>query len=106
MPPPELTADAPVLDVFHPVEVGLLPALGTEGDLVLGHGIGRFRYAGITQEPLHGNARFDRDIGAFGVTDGVLVFLDLHELAHGLQLLRSGLAAAERSMPSNLGPAR
>ena len=35
MPPPELAADAPRLDVPHPVEVGLLPVLRDELGLAL-----------------------------------------------------------------------
>ena len=35
--PPELTRDAPVTDVLHPVVIGFLPALGHKGDLALAH---------------------------------------------------------------------
>src|SRR5690606_38403110 len=36
--PPQLAADAPVLDVLQPVQVSLFPALGEEADDALLHG--------------------------------------------------------------------
>ena len=37
MTPPELTGDAPVLDVFQPVEIHLRPALGVHLDKTVAH---------------------------------------------------------------------
>ena len=99
MPPPELAADAPVLEVFHPVGVGLGPALGAEFDVTVGHGIGGLPDAGVFEEPLHRDARFDRYVGAFGETDVVLVFLHLDEQAHFLEF-RGGLLAGDETVES------
>ena len=40
--PPELAGNAPVLDVFEPVVINLLPAVGKEADEVLPHGVAGF----------------------------------------------------------------
>ena len=66
MSPPELTADAPVADVFHPVEVDALVAVGNEADFALLHHI----YGGLGErlhvhEPLFGEKRLDHLFGAF-----------------------------------------
>ena len=50
--PPELTGDAPVKDVVHPVEVVLGEALGNEADVALLH-----RLDGGLGQGLHANAR-------------------------------------------------
>ena len=92
MPPPKLAADAPVLEIFHPVRVSLGPALGAELDVAVRHRVGGFLHAGIFQEPLHGNARLDRHMSALGVTDVVLVFLHFQQQTHFLQLRRRPLA--------------
>ena len=41
MAPPELARDAPGLDVFHPVEIGLFPVLRNECGLAFAHGLDR-----------------------------------------------------------------
>ena len=41
VPPPELTGDAPGLDVLQPVEIGLLPVVGDEARLSLPHRLQR-----------------------------------------------------------------
>ncbi len=56
-------------------------------DRIARDGLGGFLHAGILEEPLHRDARLDRDVGALAVADVVLVVLDLHELAHRLELL-------------------
>jgi hypothetical protein len=38
MAPPELAADAPVLDVLEPVQVNLAPALRVKLDVAVAHG--------------------------------------------------------------------
>ena len=101
--PPELAADAPVLDAFHPVGKGLLPPVGAEVDLVIGDGGGGLFDAGVLQKPLHGNARLDRDIGALAEADTVLVVLDLHELTHRLELFRRFDAGLEAVHALKLG---
>ena len=53
VPPPELTGDAPVLDVVHPVEIGLGVPFGHELDASVLHslygGLGKILYR---NEPL------------------------------------------------------
>jgi hypothetical protein len=100
--PPELAGNAPVLEVLHPVGVGLGPALRAELDLAGGHRIGGFLDAGILEEPLHRNARLDRHVGALGETDVVLVFLHLEQQAHFLELGRGALAGDEAVEPVEL----
>ncbi len=91
--PPELAGDAPVLDVLHPVEVGLDPALGMELDLSAGDrldgGLGQGLHA---HEPLVGETGLHRHAATLGVAYLVHVVLDLHQKALLLQLLHHQLA--------------
>ena len=48
MAPPELAADAPVLDVLHPVAVGILELRRVKTDLVIHH-----RIEGGLSEAIH-----------------------------------------------------
>jgi hypothetical protein len=65
MAPPELARDAPVVDVLHPVEVGLLVLLGREADGFVAVGVGLDGGDGLLgerlnlDEPLRGEARLD-----------------------------------------------
>ena len=60
MSPPQLTADTPVLDVLHPVTIGVLELRGIELDLIVHH---RRQSDGRQvlhlQEPLHRELRLD-----------------------------------------------
>ena len=90
--PPQLTADAPILNVVEPVQVDLRPTLRIEFDMAVAHrrlGLLDFR---ISQPPLHRQARFDRHVGALGVPDIVLVGLLLDQCAGGFKQLRCLLA--------------
>ena len=79
MAPPELAGDAPVVDVLHPVEVGLLVLSGVNwmccrssldgGDGFVGQGLN-------FDEPLRGEARLDHGLAAVAVADVVDVVLD------------------------------
>ena len=65
MPPPELAADAPVLNVLHPVLVNLRPALGEKLHRARWPtAAARFLHPRIFQKPLLAQARLDRHIGA------------------------------------------
>ena len=68
MPPPELPADAPRLDVLHPVEEGLLPRLRHDLDPARSHrldrGLGQRRGVDI---PLVGQPRLDHHARAVAV---------------------------------------
>ena len=52
MPPPELAADAPILNVGHPVIVGLGPAVGIKFHVPLSNALMRCFYFGVFEEPL------------------------------------------------------
>ncbi len=95
MPPPKLTADAPVLDIFEPVQVNFGPALGVKLDVPVAHrGLGLLD-ARIFQPPLPGEARLDRHIGTLGVAHVVLVGLLLHQCAGLLEQLGGLLPAGK-----------
>ena len=80
--PPDLAADAPVLDVLQPLRVHLFPMLREKANQPVAHhgeGLGSFR---ITQEPLFAQARFDGHLGAFAETHVVLVCFLFGKQAH------------------------
>ena len=91
--PPELAADAPVLDVAHPVPVGVDPVLGHEA-----HGavldqfeaaLGEFFHA---HEPLVGEVGLDHLAGTVAARHLQLVLLFLDQQAQGLEVGEHGLA--------------
>ena len=92
--PPDLPGNTPVLNVFHPVEIGLAPAFRIEFDLTGLHRfdgrLGKFLHIA---EPLAGNQRFHRHVAAFGITDGMTDIFDLFhqpKFFHGLHRFRTG----------------
>src|ERR1051326_2356645 len=87
MPPPELTADTPILDVVHPVHVHFLPVLGTKLNLVALDSLDRALRLRMTQEPLLGQHRFNRDAFALAVSDAVFVRLGLEQQTVFFQFL-------------------
>ncbi len=96
MAPPELTADAPVLDVAHPAEVHVLVLLGHELDLAAfdgGDGLLGQRFGGNV--PLVGQPRLDDGAGAITAGDFQRVVVDLFQQAHGVELGDDGLARIE-----------
>ena len=93
--PPELTRDAPVLNVLQPVLVSVLVFLGIELDVVVHDGrqgdVGKMLHR---QEPLHGEARLDGGVGvALRVAHLVDVVLHFLHEASLLQVLGYLLAA-------------
>ena len=79
--PPELAADAPVLDVLQPVQIGLRPAFRMEFDDARGDGALGFVDLRVADEPLFAQAWLDWHVGTFGIADCVLVRLGLHQRA-------------------------
>ena len=74
MTPPQLAGDAPVFDVVHPGEVGLLPTGGMEGDGTGGHGIcSRTLELVHRHKPLLREPRLQRGVAAIAVHDRMLV---------------------------------
>ena len=104
--PPELTADAPVLDVLHPVGVGLAPACRAEGDVACGDGVRGFLDTGVLEEPLHGQARLDRHVGALGEAHIVFVFFHVGQQSLAFENLGGLLAGLKAVHPVELGHVR
>ena len=93
--PPQLPRDAPVLNALQPVIVNLRPAIWVKLHFTLRHHCLGGGHAGIFQEPLFTEARFDRHSGAFAVADRVLIWLRLHQSACGLHEFRGFLPGRE-----------
>jgi hypothetical protein len=95
MAPPQLARDAPVLDVGHPVHVGLGPQLGDEAGLAaLDRGDRRLGQRLGLDEPLLHQHRLDHRARALRAAARHLVLLDRAEEAGGLEVgdhLRAGL---------------
>ncbi len=99
--PPQLAADAPGLDVFHPVEEGLLPALRHDFDCAALHGFDRLlRQRFGIDIPLVGQPGFDhhaaavaerrRDGARFGIVLDSVAFLVLRDMRNeAIQFLQS-----------------
>ena len=96
MAPPQLTADAPVAGVLHPVHIVLGEALRHELDVALLHaldgGLGQRLHL---DEPLLGHHGLDGGVAAVAGADFVLQRLDLLQEAALLQVREDGLAGLE-----------
>ena len=94
MAPPELAGDAPVVDVFHPVDIDLREPLRHELDRPVLHDadglLGQRRHL---HEPLRGDDRLHVVVAAIAGADVVGIGLGLHEIALGLEIGHDGLAA-------------
>ena len=89
MSPPDLPADAPILNVLQPLRINLLPVPGEKADQVLAHHRQRFLCFRVTQKPLLAQSRFDRDAGSFAEADCILIRLFLsQQTSLGQQLRR------------------
>src|SRR5580704_5939763 len=75
MPPPELPADTPVLNIIDPMLKGLDPALRPKPDLPSRNRLQSFCHPWISEEPLLAEPRLNRHTSSLAVTDAVLVFL-------------------------------
>ena len=95
--PPELAANAPVLDVLKPVVVNFFPALGEETDESIAHGVTGLNGLWVLEEPLLAQARFDRHIRTLAEADIVLVGFLLGEESQFLEAL-DGLHACLESV--------
>ena len=93
MTPPELAGDAPVVDVLHPVKIGLGEAFGDELYSAVLDDVYRFLCQRLhLHEPLRGQHRLDDLAAAVAAADVVTVRLDLDEVALLLQTGDDGLA--------------
>ena len=75
MSPPDLAADAPILNVLQPLRVNLFPVRGKEPDQMIAHHGERFLRFRITQKPLLAQPRLDRHVAALAEADIVLMRL-------------------------------
>ena len=92
--PPQLTGDAPVVHVLHPVEIGLGEAVGDELGLpFLHHANGLLGQGCHLDEPLGGNNGLHVVVAAVAGADVVAVRLFLLQQTHFLQIGDDGLAA-------------
>ena len=93
MAPPQLTADAPVTGVLHPVVVLLVEPLGHKLDAAVPHRVdGRAGQRNHAHEPLLGNHGFDGGAATVAGTYVMSVGLDLLQIAARLQIGHDGLA--------------
>ena len=72
MPPPNLAADTPILNVLEPLSVDLLPMRRKEADQMLADDAERFLGFRIMQKPLLAQTRLDRNTGALAEPDRAL----------------------------------
>ena len=85
MPPPDLTRNAPRLNVPHPFEIGVFPVFGYEPDVAFFNRLyGRFRKRLGIHEPLIRETGFDYDTGSVAVRDCHGVVFDLLEQSEGV----------------------
>src|SRR2546421_6890872 len=100
MPPPDLPADAPVLNILQPLRVNLFPMRRIEPNQMLAHHRERFLRLRIPQKPLLADARLDWDFAPIDEADVVLVGLGFSQQPTILQKLggRSTLFEAIESM--------
>ncbi len=101
MAPPELAADAPVLDVAHPLIESLVPVRGHELHTPALHrcrGLGgQWRDADV---PLQGEIRLDHRSGAIAARRHELVRLDALDQPIAFQLRDDALASLEAIQPT------
>ena len=86
--PPQLSGNAPVLDVFHPIEVNFGKTVGNELRLLLFYRLD----CGLCKrlhlyEPLLGNYRFDRAVTAVALPHVMGVIFYLHQISALAQVL-------------------
>ena len=107
--PPQLAADAPVLDVVHPLVVGIHPVFRHELHLAAGDRVDGLLRDGLAcgvaraflghlvhgEKPLVGQHRLDHLPGAGADGHHQLVFFRLDQQAQGFQIGHDGLAGGE-----------
>ena len=92
--PPQLTGDAPVMDVLHPVDIGFGKALRYKLDgAILHHPDGLLGQRLHLHEPLGGDQGLHVVVAAVAGADVVGIGLGLDQIALLLQILDDGFAA-------------
>ena len=98
MAPPQLAADAPILDVVHPLVVGVDPIFGDEFDGATVHGINGFLCNGFScgvvcahfghgHKPLVGEHGLDDLTGALTARNHQVVGAHFHQEASRVKVL-------------------
>src|SRR5207249_4127655 len=77
MPPPNLAADAPILNVFEPLRVNLFPVRREKTDEMIAHHGERFFCFWIAQKPLLADTQLNRQIATISKADIFFVRLGL-----------------------------
>ena len=94
MAPPELAADAPVMDIFHPVIICLAEPFGDKPGFPSVDGINScFGQRSHLDEPLFRRKRFNDSLAAGAVADRVGQRFDVVEEAQFFQVGNDGFAA-------------
>ena len=94
MAPPELAADAPVVDIFQPMVVNLNETIRDEFRVAIFDGFeGCFGQRFHLDEPLLGDEGFDRRLAARAMADGMGQFFDMIEEAQFFQVSDDGFTA-------------
>ena len=92
--PPKLAAYTPVLDILHPVIIGLVISFRYENGLSLSHRFnGRLCKGLHLDEPLLGDPGLNRIVAAVACTCGYGHILGLYEVARFFKVLYPGLSA-------------
>src|SRR5207248_4236768 len=99
MPPPHLSANAPVLNVLQPLPINLFPMCRKEANQMFAHDCQRFLRLWIMQEPLLADPRLDRNVAPVAEADVVFVRLRLRQHSFFLQKLGRALARFETIEP-------
>src|SRR5262245_44105501 len=87
MSPPQLAADAPILDVFHPVVISLLEALGHNFDASIFYGFERsFSQRLNGHKPLFRDHRLDNFAAALRTRDGRSIRFSLDDETGGFHI--------------------
>ena len=91
--PPELSGDAPVLDIIRPVEVGLLHGVGNQRDLAVLDRLDRGLYQLVhLHEPLFLYHRLHRGTAAVMRSDIVRQVFDTDEQSHLIEFADDGFS--------------
>ena len=91
--PPQLTGNAPVLDVFQPVEINFVEPFRNELGLAALYGINcRLCQRFHLDKPLLGNSRLDGRTAAVAGANIVTVILDFYQCALSLQIFHDCLS--------------
>ena len=94
MPPPELTGNAPVADIFHPAEIDFIKAGRHKRGIAVFHGFdGRFGQGFHFEEPLFGNEGFHGGAAAVAMTHGVNMNFFFAAETQFFQFFQHGFAA-------------